>query len=164
MIRVLVEREGEVYPRINALGEKARRAIEVAFRSEGIFTRCTGDGNDAVPGSSMGAVNFPRNEATECCSPEQIRNPELCDVELSDTVMQLALLLEDVHVVHGFGSISAVELPGGSAPIFDQLLKHIENADRGMYITWVLSHNRRFTHEEAIGIAARDRPSRLRLR
>jgi glutamate-1-semialdehyde 2,1-aminomutase len=107
MMRVLVEREAEVYPRINALGEKARRAIEGAFRSEGILTRCTGDGNDAVPGSSMGAVNFPRKEAIECCSPEQIRNPELCDVELSDTVLQLALLLEDVHVVHGFGSISA---------------------------------------------------------
>jgi len=107
MMRALVEREGEVYPRINALGEKARRAIEDAFRSEGILARATGDGNEAVPGSSMGAVSFPRDEATGCCSPEQIRNPELCDVELSDTVLQLALLLEDVHVVHGLGSISA---------------------------------------------------------
>ena len=30
-----------------------------------------------------------------------------CDVELSDTVLQLALLLEDVFVMHGLGSVSA---------------------------------------------------------
>ncbi|MCX7038318.1 MAG: aminotransferase class III-fold pyridoxal phosphate-dependent enzyme [Spirochaetes bacterium] len=106
MMSWLAEHEGEVYPRINSLGEKARRAIEEAFRSEGILARCTGDGNGVVPGSSMGAVSFPRDESIECCSPEQIRNPELCDVELSDTVLQLALLLEDVHVVHGLGSVS----------------------------------------------------------
>jgi len=106
MMSWLAEHEGEVYPRINSLGEKARRAIEVAFRSEGILARCTGDGNGVVSGSSMGAVSFPRDEAMGCCTPEQIRNPELCDVELSDTVLQLALLLEDVHVVHGLGSVS----------------------------------------------------------
>jgi glutamate-1-semialdehyde 2,1-aminomutase len=107
MMRWLAEHEGEVYPRINSLGEKARRAVEDAFRAEGILARCTGDGNRVVPGSSMGAVSFPRDEATDCSTPEQIRNPDLCDVELTDTVLQLALLLEDVHVVHGLGSVSA---------------------------------------------------------
>jgi len=106
MMSWLVEHEGEVYPRINALGEKARRAVEDALRTEGIAARCTGDGNEAVPGCSMGTVNFPYDPATPCCSPEQIKNPELCDVELTDTVLQLALLLEDVHVVHGLGSMS----------------------------------------------------------
>ncbi len=105
-MRWLAEHEGEVYPRINSLGEKARRAVEDAFRAEGILARCTGDGNRVVPGSSMGAVSFPLDEATDCRTPEQIRNPGLCDVELTDTVLQLALLLEDVHVVHGLGSVS----------------------------------------------------------
>ena len=33
-------------------------------------------------------------------------NPHICDDELSNRVLQLALLLEDVHVIHGLGSIS----------------------------------------------------------
>jgi glutamate-1-semialdehyde 2,1-aminomutase len=107
MMGWLAEHESEVYPRINALGEKARRAVEGALRTEGLFARCTGDPNDAVRGSSMGAVHFPFEQSTACVTPEETRNPELCDVELSDTVLQLALLLEDVHVMHGLGSVSA---------------------------------------------------------
>ena len=107
MMKHLVEREDEIYPRINALGGKARRTVEEAFASVGIRARCTGDGNDAIPGSSMASVHFPHSEGTECRAPEQVRNPALCDVELSDTVLQLALLLEDVFVMHGLGSISS---------------------------------------------------------
>ena len=54
----------------------------------------------------MAAVHFPYDPATPCDSPDQTRNPEVCDVELSDTVLQLALLLEDVFVMHGFGAVS----------------------------------------------------------
>jgi glutamate-1-semialdehyde aminotransferase len=50
---------------------------------------------------------FPYNGSAEISSPEQVRDPEACDVELADTVLQLALLLEDVHVTHGLGSLSA---------------------------------------------------------
>jgi glutamate-1-semialdehyde 2,1-aminomutase len=107
MMSWLVDHEAELYPRVNALGEKARRVVEEVLRSEGIPARCTGDGNDAVPGSSMGAVNFPYDPAAQCCTPEQVKNPECCDVNLADTVLQLALLLEDVHVVHGLGAVSA---------------------------------------------------------
>ena len=31
----------------------------------------------------------------------------MCDVELSDNVLQLALLQEDVFVMHGLGAVSA---------------------------------------------------------
>ena len=95
-----------MYPRLALLGEKARRTVEEAFKREGIHARCTGDGNDALPGSSMAAVHFPYSESSSCASPEQTRNPDVCDVELSDTVLQLALLLEDVFVMHGLGSVS----------------------------------------------------------
>ena len=106
MMAHLVEAEEEVYPMVARLGEKARRTVEEAFRLEGIHARCTGDGNDALPGSSMAAVHFPYEESSSCRSPEQTRNPDVCDVELSDTVLQLALLLEDVFVMHGLGSMS----------------------------------------------------------
>jgi len=106
MMGWLAEHEAEVYPRINALGGQARRAVEEALASEGIPARCTGDGNEAVPGCSMGSVNFPYDPATPCTTPEQVKNPAVCDVELADVVLQLALLLEDVHVMHGLGAVS----------------------------------------------------------
>ena len=112
MMRHLIENEADVYSRIASLGAKARRVMERAFREEGISARCTGEGGDAFPGSSMGAVHFPYSKESECCLPEQTRNPEVCDVTLSDTVLQLALLLEDVHVMHGLGSVSAAHTEG----------------------------------------------------
>jgi glutamate-1-semialdehyde 2,1-aminomutase len=107
MMEHLVANEPQIYPLIGRLGEKARRTVEEAFRAEGIRAQCTGDGNDVLPESSMAAVNFPYAEHTVCNAPEHTRNPEICDVELSDTVLQLALLLEDVFVMHGLGSVSA---------------------------------------------------------
>jgi glutamate-1-semialdehyde aminotransferase len=107
MMEHLVAEERQVYPLIARLGEKARRAVEEAFRAEGIHAVCTGSGNDALPDSSMAAVHFPYDATTACDAPEQTRNPDVCDVELSDTVLQLALLLEDVFVMHGLGSVSA---------------------------------------------------------
>ncbi len=55
----------------------------------------------------MAAVHFPYERGTACDSPEQTRNPDVCDVELADTVVQLALLLENVFVMHGLGAVSA---------------------------------------------------------
>jgi glutamate-1-semialdehyde 2,1-aminomutase len=107
MMRRLVDHEGDIYPRLAELGQKARSTVEDAFRAEGIHARCTGYGNDALPGGSMGAVHFPYDPSTPCETPEQTRNPDSCDVTLSETVLQLALLLEDVFVMHGLGSVSA---------------------------------------------------------
>jgi glutamate-1-semialdehyde 2,1-aminomutase len=106
MMEHLVESEKELYPRLARLGESARRTVEEAFAAHGIKARCTGGGNDALPGSSMAAVHFPLSDTATCDTPEQTRNPDVCDVELSDTVLQLALLLEDVFVMHGLGSVS----------------------------------------------------------
>jgi glutamate-1-semialdehyde 2,1-aminomutase len=107
MMRYLVEHEGELYPRLADLGRRTRRAVEDTFASEGLLAVCTGDGNEAVPGSSLGMVLFPYRDGTQFRSPEDTRNPKICDVVLSDKVLQLALLLEEVHVVHGMGAVSA---------------------------------------------------------
>jgi len=107
MMEHLVAVEKELYPRLSALAEKARTEVEKAFADEGLAARCTGRGSDAIPGSSLGAVQFPYDPAVRCDSPEQTRNPAVCDVELADSVLQLALLLEDVFVMHGLGSLSA---------------------------------------------------------
>jgi len=106
MMRHLVAHEGEIYPQLARLGDEARRAVEGALKAAGLPARCTGFGNDALPGSSMASVHFPFNDSCPCDSPEQTRNPEVCDVILSDIVLQLALLREDVFVMHGLGSVS----------------------------------------------------------
>jgi glutamate-1-semialdehyde 2,1-aminomutase len=123
MMAHLVESEGDVYPKLARLGEKARRIVEEAFRLEGIRARCTGDGNDALPGSSMAAVHFPYEESATCRTPEETRNPDVCDVELSDTVLQLALLLEDVFVMHGLGSLSTAHTEEDIARLGDACRK-----------------------------------------
>jgi glutamate-1-semialdehyde 2,1-aminomutase len=107
MMEHLVAHEREIYPRIAGLGAEARRTVEEAFRSAGIPVRCTGGGSDALPAGSLSAAHFPYEEGTACDTPEQTRNPSVCDVALSDRVVQLALLLEDVFVMHGLGSVSA---------------------------------------------------------
>jgi len=106
MMEHLVAREAEVYPGIAGLAEKARQAVERAFGRSGLPARCTGRGSNAIPASSLASVQFPFDPSTPCDSPDQTRNPDVCDVELADTVVQLALLLEDVFVMHGLGAIS----------------------------------------------------------
>jgi glutamate-1-semialdehyde 2,1-aminomutase len=96
----------EIYPRLAELGQRCRRAVEAAFASEGLRAVCTGDANGVAPGSSLGMVHFPYREGTRFRSPEDSRNPDTCDVALSDSVLQMALLLEDVFVMHGLGSLS----------------------------------------------------------
>ena len=102
----LVEHANEVYPRIAQLGALTRQAIEAAFAAEGIFARCTGHPNDTVRGSSLAVPQFPYDAKQPLLDPDDVNDPALCDVELRDHIFQLALLLDDVHVVHGGGSLS----------------------------------------------------------
>lgn len=102
----LMEHEEEVYPRLAELGERARKTVEAAFLAEGIFARCTGYGNEAVPGGSLSMTHFPYEEDRELATPDDVSDPDVCDVTLREKVLQLGLLLEDVHVMHGLGAVS----------------------------------------------------------
>jgi len=102
----LVSREEEIYPRLAVLGEKARRTVEDAFAQEGICARCTGDPNDALPGSSLSMLVFPYDDDLQISRPEDVWDPSVTDVVLRDNVFQLAMQLEDVHPMHGLGSVS----------------------------------------------------------
>jgi len=106
MMQYTVDHEREIYPRLASLGEQARKALETAFREQGIHACCTGSGNDAVPGSSMAHIHFPYRDNTCLERPEQLFDHSVCDVELSKSVLQLALLLENVYLVHGHGALS----------------------------------------------------------
>ncbi len=106
LVSYLAAHEAEIYPRLAELGAKTRQTMETAFAKEGIYARCTGYGNEALPGSSMAMVHFPYEDGNPLDSPDGVFNPAVCDVTLSEKALQLALLLENVHVVHGLGSLS----------------------------------------------------------
>jgi hypothetical protein len=79
--------------------------VEKAFAAVGIYARCTGTGGGTLPQSSISTVVFPYDPDHPCKGPEDTLNPHVCDLQLANRVVQLALLLEDVHVIHGLGSI-----------------------------------------------------------
>ncbi len=106
MMTYLADHEEQVYPAVAAMADKARRIVESAFAAEGIYARCAGYGNDALPPSSLTRVHFPYREDHEIVRPEDALNPEVCDVTLSDKVLRVAMLLEDVYAMNGLGSIS----------------------------------------------------------
>jgi len=102
----LVAHEDEIYPRLSTLGEQARRTAEAAFGAEGIYARCPRYRGGVLPGSSLSLVAFPYEEGRELRSPEDVRNPALCDVVLAEEVLQLSLLINDVYTMHGLGAVS----------------------------------------------------------
>jgi glutamate-1-semialdehyde 2,1-aminomutase len=106
MLEHLVAHENEIYPRINALGAALRQTTEAAFAAEGIQVRCTGYPNAVMPGSSMAMPHFVLRSGTHLASPDVVNDPDMCDAEMREHVLQLALLCEDVHVVHGLGAVS----------------------------------------------------------
>ncbi|HYK91861.1 MAG TPA: aminotransferase class III-fold pyridoxal phosphate-dependent enzyme [Acidobacteriota bacterium] len=106
MMMYLIEHEREIYPRLSELGDKARRLVEATFAAEGIYAQCAGYGNDALPPSSLTRVHFPYREGQQIGRPEDALDPSVCDVALSEKVLRLAMLLEDVYVMNGLGSFS----------------------------------------------------------
>jgi len=103
----LIEHEDEIYPRLAELGEKARRTTEAAFAEEGLYALCTGGSEDeALPGSSLFMIHFPYEENIPLNKPDDVADPSFCDVTLTRDVLQIALLLEGVYLVHGHGGVS----------------------------------------------------------
>jgi glutamate-1-semialdehyde 2,1-aminomutase len=106
LMSYLVAHEAEIYPRLARLGETCRAAICTAFLEEGINVHCTGHDGQVLPGSSMFMLHFPYDEDAQLDRPEHWFDPSLCDVTLSHKVLDLALLLEDVFMLHSHGGVS----------------------------------------------------------
>jgi glutamate-1-semialdehyde aminotransferase len=106
LMSYLVAHEAEIYPRLAELGEKIRQTITAAFAAEGIYVHCTGHNDDVLPGSSMFMLHFPYDPNTPLDSPEDWYDPALCDMTLSHKVLELAMLLEDVFMLHSHGAAS----------------------------------------------------------
>ena len=106
MMSHLVAHEDEIYPRLAELGDRTRQTIKRAFIEENIDIYCGGHESKVLPGSSMFMLHFPYAEDTPLDRPEDWFNPSMCDVALTHGVLDLALLLEDVFLLHGHGGVS----------------------------------------------------------
>jgi glutamate-1-semialdehyde 2,1-aminomutase len=106
-LQYLIKRESEIYPKIGKMGEKVRKEIEGIFDSYGFNVKCTGYGSSVAENSSVVGVQFLHEKIERITSPEQVWNPELCDVELREKVFKLAMLDKGFNIFHGFGAISA---------------------------------------------------------
>jgi glutamate-1-semialdehyde 2,1-aminomutase len=107
LLSYLVENEAEIYPKLARIGTKTRETVTRSFADEGINVRFAGDRCDVVPGNSLHMLLFPYEKGLELCKPDEVRNPSICDITLSEKVLQLTLLLEDVYTVHGIGCTTA---------------------------------------------------------
>jgi glutamate-1-semialdehyde 2,1-aminomutase len=106
IMEYLVAHETEIYPQLGELGARARLMMEVAFREEGIYACCTGHSDEVLPGSSMFMLHFPFREGACLEDPQDWHDPAVCDVMLRRKVVDLALLLENVFVLHSHGAVS----------------------------------------------------------
>jgi glutamate-1-semialdehyde 2,1-aminomutase len=106
-IQYLIENKSRIYQRIGRLGEKVRKGIEEIFNTHGFNVRCTGYGGPVVKNSSIIGVHFLHEEIDKISSPEQVWNPEFCDIEIREKVFKLAMLDKGFNIFHGFGAISA---------------------------------------------------------
>jgi hypothetical protein len=52
-------------------------------------------------------IHVPRSQGASLESPDEVQDPALFDAVLGEKLLRLALLLENVHVVHGLGALSA---------------------------------------------------------
>jgi glutamate-1-semialdehyde 2,1-aminomutase len=102
----LAAHEEQVYPSLAELGEKARQVMKAAFIEEGIYVHCTGYDNEVLPGSSMFMLHFPYQQDARLNSPADCLNPSVCDIVLSHKVLDMALLLENVFMLHSHGGVS----------------------------------------------------------
>jgi glutamate-1-semialdehyde 2,1-aminomutase len=106
MMQFLSDNESLVYPKIRVNSQLLREKVKAAFATEGFNARFTGDRNGALEANSLHMLVFPFDPETELERPEQIWDPSNCDIMLSEVVLRLALLLENVHTLHGIGSVS----------------------------------------------------------
>jgi glutamate-1-semialdehyde 2,1-aminomutase len=105
-IKYLMDHEKDIYPRIGYLGEKVRRELVSIFASHGFHVQCTGEGNSVAKNSSVVGVHFTHGPREKIESPEQVWNPDVCDIELREKIFKLAMLQEGFNIFHGYGSIS----------------------------------------------------------
>ncbi len=131
MMTYLSEHEHEVYPRLAYLGARTRQALAEAFAAEGVDVLITGNDADSLPDSPMFMVHFPLQAGVRADRPEDLANPALFDTALSRQVLNLALLLEDVFLVRGHGTLTLAHTEADIQALADACRRATRRTTRG---------------------------------
>ncbi len=97
MLGYLRDHSDEVYPLLEANGEKVRKGIQESFRREGLEIIVTGIG-------SLFQTHFPFRKGVIPNSPHAINT--LTDIEKREVEFRIKMLAKGVHVMHGGGGLS----------------------------------------------------------
>jgi len=97
MLGYLRDHAEEVYPLLEARGEKVRKGIQEALRSEGLDATATGIG-------SLFQTHFPLHKEVMLNSPHSIN--KFTDTEKREVEFRVRMLTKGVHVMHGGGGLS----------------------------------------------------------
>lgn len=105
-VEYLIDHEDEVYPKLKALSQAIRKRVPQIFENAGVYARFTGGNNEVLPNNSLHTLVFPYEEGNPLTSPDDVLDPEKCDVVFVEQVLKVAMLLENVHIIHGLGAVS----------------------------------------------------------
>ena len=97
MLQYLKDDSEEVYPLLEAKGEKVREGVQNSLCSEGINAIVTGIG-------SLFQTHFPMREGVTLDSPHSIH--QFTDIEKREIEFRIGMLTKGIHVMHGGGGLS----------------------------------------------------------
>jgi glutamate-1-semialdehyde 2,1-aminomutase len=97
MLQYLKDHAEEVYPPLEAQGEKVRRGVQESLLQEGVNAIVTGIG-------SLFQTHFPSQKGVTLNSPHSIN--QLTNVEKREVEFRIRMLTKGVHVMHGGGGLS----------------------------------------------------------
>jgi glutamate-1-semialdehyde 2,1-aminomutase len=97
MIHHLRDHADEIYPRLEANGQKVREGIQLAMRRQGVHVGVTGVG-------SLFQTHFPYREGETLNSAQALNR--LTDTDKREIEFRIRMLNKGVHVVHGGGALS----------------------------------------------------------
>jgi glutamate-1-semialdehyde 2,1-aminomutase len=97
MIHYLKDHADEIYPQLDARGQKVREGIQAAMRRHGIRVGVTGVG-------SLFQTHFPYREGETLNTAHAVN--QLTDTDKREGEFRIRMLNNGVHVVHGGGALS----------------------------------------------------------
>ncbi len=106
MVAHLVKNEATIYPRLAALGQELRVALQRLFDELQVPVWLSGWPNEVVPGSSLVMLDLADGRGGRPDAPEERTGSGRAHPSVDDGLLRAVLLLEGVSVRHGLGAVS----------------------------------------------------------
>ncbi|MEW6376545.1 MAG: aminotransferase class III-fold pyridoxal phosphate-dependent enzyme [Thermodesulfobacteriota bacterium] len=103
MLRYLKDHAEEIYPSLEAKGERVREGVQKAIHREGVEAIVTGIG-------SLFQTHFPFQKGVALNSPHSIQ--QFTDTEKREIEFRIRMLTKGIHVMHGGGGLSIAHSDG----------------------------------------------------